>query len=256
MRLYFDPMIPMTTITLVGLGGTGSQLARILARLVFDMRERRLHPPQLRFIDPDRVEARNCGRQLYTPADIGQYKAEVLGKRFNRCLGLDIEWITQAVDAERHFERYSNVVIGAVDNHLARRELARIPGVWLDVGNHYAAGQVCIGSSRDWQQIMAGLETGREKTRWLPNAALLFPSLLEPEPVNESTLEPASCSDRVIRGEQHLLINDLVATIAGGYLYKLLHQQPIETFLSYISLDSLTVRSLALNRDEMLPYMS
>ena len=61
----FDPNIHIETVTVVGLGGTGAQVARHVARIVFDMRRSRLHAPQIVFIDPDTVEAKNVGRQLY-----------------------------------------------------------------------------------------------------------------------------------------------------------------------------------------------
>ena len=119
----FDPNTHIQTITVVGLGGTGAQIARSVARMVYDMKGTRLHTPQIVLIDPDKVEHKNVGRQLYTEADVGQSKAHVLMRRFNMALGLDIIAIDQPVNAERHFERWGNLIVGAVDNHLARREL-------------------------------------------------------------------------------------------------------------------------------------
>ena len=252
----FDPMIHISQITLVGCGGTGGQLARTIARVVYDMKQRRMHAPKIRLIDPDIVELKNCGRQLFVPGDCGKPKAEVLGRRFNRALGLDIEWITELVDADKHFEHYSsNLVVGAVDNHQARRELARINGVWLDCGNHHDSGQICIGTTSDRDFMLRHIDGDDGKYRHLPNAALLFPQLLEPEVETEPTLEPASCADLMVTGDQHILINDLVACVAGQYLYKLLHRQPIQSFLSYVSVDSITVRSLLIEKSELLAYL-
>ena len=90
MARCFDPSFHIRTVTLVGLGGTGSQLSRLLARILYDMRRSRLHTPMLRFIDPDRVELKNCGRQSFCDAEVGQYKAEVLARRYNCALGLEI----------------------------------------------------------------------------------------------------------------------------------------------------------------------
>ena len=44
----FDPNIHIETVTVVGLGGTGAQVARHVARIVYDMRRSRLHTPQHR----------------------------------------------------------------------------------------------------------------------------------------------------------------------------------------------------------------
>ena len=252
----FDPMIHISTITLVGCGGTGSQLARTIARIVYDMKQRRMHTPKIRLIDPDIVEMGNTGRQLFVPNDCGKNKAAVLGRRFNRALGLEIEWITEPVDASKHFDRYSNnVVIGAVDNHEARKELARIAGIWLDTGNHHFEGQICIGTTADRDFMLRHIDGDNGKYRHLPNAALLFPQLLEPEVEIEPIAEPISCTAAVMEGSQHLLVNDLVSCIAGQYLYKLLHRIPIGSFLSYVSVDTMTVRSIPIEKSELLAYL-
>jgi tRNA A37 threonylcarbamoyladenosine dehydratase len=67
--------------------------------MVYDMKAARLHTPQIILIDPDKVEQKNVGRQLYTEADVGQPKAHVLMRRFNMALGLDINAIDQPVSA-------------------------------------------------------------------------------------------------------------------------------------------------------------
>ena len=144
--------------------------------MIYDMRADRKHVPQIVLIDPDTVEMKNVGRQLYTAADVGQKKAHVLMRRFNMALGLDISAIDQPVSAEQHFERWGNLIIGAVDNHLARQELSRVQNaVWIDTGNHYAAGQVCIGNQEDREFMMRHLDGRDGKYLYLPNAALVFP---------------------------------------------------------------------------------
>src|SRR5579871_4736397 len=178
----FDPNIHIVKVTLVGLGGTGAQIARHVARIVYDMRRSRLHTPKLVFIDPDTVEEKNVGRQLFTRAEIGQNKAVALMRRFNCALGLDITAIPEAIRVEQHFERNGgNLVIGAVDNHLARRELAQVQGVWLDCGNHRASGQVILGNTSDRDFALRNIDGHEHRYAYLPNAALLFPALLAPE---------------------------------------------------------------------------
>ena len=107
------------------MGGTGCQVARIAARMLYDMRRSRMHTPQMVLIDPDRIEEKNVGRQgMFVPAEIGEYKAAAIGRRLNLALGLDIAWITEPVNADKHFDRSGSLVISCVDNHLARRELS------------------------------------------------------------------------------------------------------------------------------------
>jgi tRNA A37 threonylcarbamoyladenosine dehydratase len=113
----FDPHIHLKEIVLVGLGGTGAQIARSVARLAYDMGRARLHVPAVRFIDPDTVEEKNIGRQLFSYGDLGQNKARCLAARFNAALGLNIAAIDQPFDAERHVKHASStLLIGAVDN--------------------------------------------------------------------------------------------------------------------------------------------
>jgi len=253
----FDPNLYVKTVTIVGLGGTGAQIARSAARILYDMKARRMHTPQLVLIDPDTVEMKNVGRQLYTAGDVGQPKAHVLMRRFNCALGLNTVGIAEPLNAEKHFERQGGgIVIGAVDNHLARQELSRVKNaLWIDSGNHFDAGQVVIGNQGDREVMLHHLEGKNGKYAYLPNAALVFPQLLEPEPPSPQPIQPVSCAELVQEGSQHLLVNDWVAVVAAQYLYKLLHRQPITSFLSYISSDGIGIRSIPICRDELLTYL-
>ncbi len=254
----FDPNTHIQTITIVGLGGTGAQVARAVARMVYDMKAVRMHRPQIALIDPDRVEQKNVGRQLYTAADVGQKKAHVLMRRFNLALGLDISAIDQPVNADRHFERWGNLIVGAVDNHLARRELARVNGaIWVDAGNHFNAGQVVIGNTGDRETALRYLDGQNSRYPYLPHAGLLFPALLEPEPEVKPQPEPErSCAELVAAREQDVLVNDWMAIVTAQYVYKLLHRQPITSFVSYVSADGMSVRSLPICREELEAFLS
>jgi len=253
----FDPNIYVKTVTIAGLGGTGSQIARSAARIVYDMKARRMHTPQLVLIDPDTVEMKNVGRQLYTAGDVGQPKAHVLMRRFNCALGLDTVGIAEPLNAKKHFERQGGgIVIGAVDNHLARQELSRVKNaLWIDAGNHFDAGQVVIGNQGDREVMMRHLDGKDGKYTYLPNAALVFPQLFEPEPAAPQPTQPVSCAELVEKGSQHLLVNDWVAVVAAQYLYKLLHRAPITSFLSYISSDGIGIRSIPITKDELSAYL-
>lgn len=178
-------------------------------------------------------------------------------RRFNCALGLEIAAVSEGVNAEKHFERYgSNLVIGAVDNHLARRELAQVSGVWLDCGNHRASGQVVLGNTSDRDLVRRQIEGDKGSYHYLPNTALLFPALLEPELTPEADTELLSCADLVLQGDQHLMVNDWMACAAASYLYALLRRQPVTTFATFVSLDGLSVRSLPICGDELTPYLN
>lgn len=252
----FDPHLHLREVVIVGAGGTGAQIARSVARMIYDMRRAQLHAPSLRIIDPDVVSEKNVGRQLFTAADVGQPKALVLMRRFNLALGLDASAIVEPFETERHLPNstHSILLIGAVDNEQARRNLANAEGVlWLDCGNFTNAGQVILGNTSKREWVLRQMETDTPTYRYLPNATLLFPQLLEPEPL--TITPPLSCADLAV-GEQGLVINDLIAAIASQYVWKILYRRPIQSFASFIDGDGLSVRSPMICRDELLPYLT
>jgi PRTRC genetic system ThiF family protein len=254
----FDPHINPRLVVLVGLGGTGSQLARSVCRMIYDMERRGLRVPELLFVDPDVIEAKNVGRQMFTPADVGRFKAETLACRFNRALGLNISWRNEPLNhewfarsASYYREEYaygsSDIIwLGAVDNHEARGKIARLEGTWIDAGNHFASGQVVIGNTTKLEQV----RIIQGKYPYLPSPALIFPQLLEPPAEPER-----SCAELIELGEQHLLVNDMVAGVAAQYLYKLLHRQPITSFITYVDLDGLIMRSVPITEADLNSYV-
>jgi PRTRC genetic system ThiF family protein len=264
-RFIFDPDINIRYITLVGLGGTGSQLARSVCRIIYDMRARNLSVPNITFVDPDIVEAKNVGRQMFAAADIGRYKAEVLARRFSAALGLEIAFYNRAFDARLHTQsRSQTLLLGAVDNHQARKALSEADCLWVDAGNHYASGQVIIGNTRHKPHVWAAIEAKLEDrpklaklsrtttTRFLPNAALLFPQLLK---ADRSKTKDLSCAELIQLGEQHLLINDMIADVASQYVYKLMHRQPINSFVTYVDANELNMRSVPITVDDLAAYI-
>ena len=258
----FDPEINLREIVLVGLGGTGSQLVRSVCRTLFDMKMRNQMVPRLCLVDPDVVEMKNVGRQMFAVADVGHFKAEVLARRFSAALGLNIRFHADLFQPSMAYNGgYGNnrLLLGAVDNHEARCALADCGGLWIDCGNHYSSGQVVIGNTKSTDLIRHEMSQPAKHPkldalsdtytiRHLPTAAVLFPQLLEPPEEPEPAL---SCAELVEIGEQHLLVNDLVADVAAQYVYRLLHRQPIRSFMTYIDTDLMNVRSVPITRAEL-----
>src|SRR3569833_773725 len=76
-------------VHLVGCGGNGSQMLTGLTRqnqAITTLGHRGL---SVVVHDPDTVSEANMGRQLFSAADIGQYKAIALTHRINAFFGLD-----------------------------------------------------------------------------------------------------------------------------------------------------------------------
>jgi len=247
---------------LVGVGGTGGHLARLLARLLVHLRTHSLPVPSLCLIDPDRVEAHNIGRQAFSPLDIDKFKAETVARRWSRALGLEIEWINAPFDPTRHLPSASRaIVIDAVDHHLARQALAgacaSTPHVLVSCGNHRDAGQVSVGNCGDvgeWERYLERtqqLERSQQVTL-LPNAYLLFPELLQPEPLPA----PRSCGLAVAQHEQDLFINEAVALVAAQYLHHLLLRQPIHSFLTFVHLGGMTaMKPIPITHENLQTYL-
>jgi hypothetical protein len=127
----------------------------------------------------------------------------------------------------------------------------------VNAGNHFNAGQVVIGSTSDHETALCYTDGQNGRYSYLPNAGLLFPALFEPEPQAKPQPEPErSCAELVVAREQDLLINDWMAAITSQYVYKLLHRQPITSFVSYVSADDMSVRSVPICGGELSVYLS
>lgn len=140
-------------------------------------------------------------------------------------------------------------------NHLARRELHKAQGILIGAGNYRDGGQVVIGNVADPEQMRRHIDGRDGKYAYLPKEGLLFPALLEPEAPASAPQTDLSCAELVLRGEQDVLVNDWMACAVGQYVYAILRRQPVRTFASFISLDGMSVRSLPICRDELLPYL-
>lgn len=259
--LSYDPSYNIQDIVLVGCGGTGSQVARTLARIVRMMADSGKSTPKLRFVDPDIIETKNVGRQLFQDSSVGMYKAVELARRFNYALGLEIEAIVEPFDHEQHVRHAHNtVIIGAVDNWLARKAIAKAEGaIWIDCGNSRKSGQAVIGSTGDVDRMKYALQninTTRKSISKLPNAGLVYPELLAPDPEEDLLAETLSCAELLERSLQSATINQFVASIASEYLRKLLYREDIYTWFTTISTTSLSMKSTPITLDTLIAHTS
>lgn len=233
-------------IMVVGAGGTGSTLALFLAGLAFHARQKGIQV-ELVLVDHDVVEMKNCGRQAVSlqAAQVGGVpKVADLALRLNAAYGLGIEaWPVkyEAGLARDWFHRDTNgsaparLIIGCVDNHLARQEIARTitaydGRIWaIDSGNEQHSGQVLIGNLTDVSRIRLdplGLCTG------LPSPYVQEPDLLEPDPAahTQSCAEMgdgASGDGASLAETQSLMVNRMAAAIAAQYVATLVLQRQI-----------------------------
>jgi len=215
-RLSSEFTLGHFTVTVVGCGGTGSFAAEGLARLL---------PPRagLVLIDHDRVEERNLIRQNFRQSELGRFKSEALARRLSHDYSLPVAYSTFPVEATEL--RHPGLVIGCVDNGVARRhiaeriekgglrwvggysraaprELQRGPQLvtelwWIDAGNGENFGQILIGNSKGFAE-----ENGRVLA--LPMPTLQRPDILQEVPIQRG------CADIP---EQGPTINQVMAAL-------------------------------------------
>lgn len=107
----------------VGVGGTGSLLARDLPKLLIGTDH------IITLIDGDTVERNNMKRQSYQEHDIGENKAISLSKKINTFYSTNCFAVDQYVTKENLVElinkkaSYIPVIIGCVDNNKTRKIL-------------------------------------------------------------------------------------------------------------------------------------
>lgn len=88
--LVYEPTLQFRTFILVGCGGTGSRIASMLSQFVASTCNHPTIKPLIVFVDDDIVEPKNLARQLFSSADVGEYKAEALARRYSSAFNIPI----------------------------------------------------------------------------------------------------------------------------------------------------------------------
>ena len=224
------PAFDAVHITLVGCGGTGSHIATGLGALLLALGL----PYSLSLIDPDTVETKNVGRQLFAASDVGKPKTEVIAARLANAYGIVPYVGTRYVDAldwQTLEPRVLHLVIGAVDNPAARSVIAnavkRADGAlwWLDCGNENASGQVLLGNIADARKMRGAATLGLIDR--LPAPHVVYPDLIQSA---RPAKRAASCAELTALGEQGLMVNRMVAAWALELLDALLVRREVKWF--------------------------
>ena len=242
----------------VGAGGTGSFVVPAIARLIYELKQQQNKSAEMLIVDPDVVENGNIPRSNFCFAEVGRYKAQALAERVSTAWGIETSFSCERFDADKHLKssnsdyRNLTLIVGCVDNYLARREMHRALDEfrsygeasrvwWIDGGNGKTAGQVLLGSSTKPLKPEQYF-TGTSICRALPSPSLQHRDLLEPEKLEARS--DVSCPERVRLGEQGLNINQRVAIEMVEILSSLLLTRDLRRFAVYFELESGTTRSL------------
>lgn len=241
----------------VGAGGTGSFAVPAIARLIYELRQQQNKQVEMLIVDPDIVETGNIPRSNFCFAEVGRFKAQTLAERIATAWGIETSFSCENFDSEKHLKssnsdyRSLTIIVGCVDNYLARREMHRALDEfrsygdqsrlwWIDGGNGKSSGQVLIGSTTKRLKPEQYF-TGTSICRALPAPTLHHPDLLEPEKAPVSSEE--SCPERVRLGDQGLNVNQRVAIEMAEMLSSMLLTRSLKRFAVYFDLESGTTKS-------------
>lgn len=231
------------TVDLVGAGGTGSQMLQSLARMDYAL-YRLGHPGlKVRVWDRDLVSESNIGRQLFSPADMGLPKSEVLVTRINAFYGLNWDAVSDFYPSG-NINPY-NIIITAVDSVKSRFDVERFlherkniysgydetkPYYWMDFGNQTNSGQVVLGSIGKIKQPKSKHQT----VSHLKTVTELF----DLTKVNEEDSGP-SCSLAEALSRQDLFINSALCQMGSALLWKLFMEGCVSVNGLYLNLSTL-----------------
>lgn len=228
-----QPYNPVT-INLIGAGGTGGQLLTALARMNHALTALGHAGLFVRVFDNDIVDAANLGRQLFTTAELGQYKAVALINRINRFFGTNWKAIIVRYDKASLKDKdlaSATITISCVDTVAARYEIAEIlqhltnhysgrnrVKYWLDFGNSRSSGQVILSTLEKIKQPVS------EQYRPVESLPLVTDEYQDLLAASEDADETPSCSLAEALSKQDLFINSALANCGASLLWQLFRE--------------------------------
>ena len=195
---------------IVGVGGTGSLLARDIPKLIYQLSSKML------LIDGDIVEEKNMIRQSYQRHDINENKAIALSRKINTFYGNICEAYDKYVTKDEiialldKYSEYVPVLIGCVDNDKTRALLEatfkKLPQcVYIDSANSEFEGNVFVTLKENERRI------GKLRSESYELSNDLHPS-------------EKSCEAQAAEGNTQFLVTNLkMATVIIEHISAILH---------------------------------
>lgn len=204
-------------IAVAGIGATGSQFCRHLARIQGILESVDIYMNVILF-DPDIVEEHNVFKQVFSQGEIGVNKAMAVAIKTNRFYGTQWTAVPDKIEEKllKGFRSDNWIIVSATDSVKARKKISELlyktqNSYWLDMGNKSHHGQIILGDCKS-----------------LPTIMDLYPNMKEDE------FTP-SCSVWDSISRQSLFINDHMATHAAELLWNLLYYKNINYHGCYIN---------------------
>lgn len=250
-----NPQHPVT-VSLIGVGGTGSQVLTNLARLDVTLRALNHSGLFVTVYDPDIVTESNIGRQLFGCSDIGLNKAQCLVTRLNNFFGNDWRAVPNLYPSDIKSMRkddVSNITISCTDNIKSRLDIWKVlnacpvseyrdyssPLYWLDFGNTRTSGQVVLGT------VPAKIKQPKS-IQYIPVGSLkVITRYVKYAHIKESDSGP-SCSLAEALEKQDLFINSTLAQLGCDLLWKMFRHGMLEHHGLYLNLATMKVNPIVI----------
>lgn len=243
-KYFFNPTHPIT-ITLIGVGGTGSLILSRLARIDFALKN--LNHPGLFVIalDNDIVERNNIGRQNFNINDVGENKAFVLISKINANFGLNWKAMKENYTTNLENPLTTNIVITCVDNGKFRDSFNdwflslenkvngysyEKPYYWLDLGNSKKKSQIVLGS-------LPIKQPNSKKYKTIPKLKTIIECFGKTEVYDTVELQGNSCSYNGKLEQQSLFINDAISVFAADLIFEILNTKMIQKQGVFLNLE-------------------
>lgn len=245
-----NPTNPVT-VSIIGAGGTGSQVATALARINYSLIQLGHAGLQVKLIDDDVITSANTGRQLFADAEMDLPKSVALINRLNRFFGTNWKAETEPVTETSPVNQYSaQIIISCVDTVSARFTIGELPKsahkennhfmcplYWLDFGNGQFTGQALLSTIGRIEQPPSKKFT---TVAMLPQVT----SEYEQELKNKMEDRLPSCSLAEALRKQDLFINSTLANIGCSILWNMFREGMIHHRGFFLNLKTLQAQGI------------
>lgn len=232
------------TVSVFGVGGTGSFLISKLARLNVALQTIHHYPGiHVTAYDDDIIEEHNYVRSTFSPADASLFKSSTLMSRINRYYGL--KWKGYDRRFLKNTDKSTNIVFLCVDSLKSRKEIMRdMPRTgydWtkhlytFDIGNELNYGQIIITDTEN-----TNLNNSSNKSLRIPHYSwLLFK-------MKDETNKP-NCSMKESLSAQSLYINEFMALVTAETFKDFILSPKIDYNSIFINLESMIIKKGMIN---------
>lgn len=265
-------------IVQIGTGGTGGYLVQHIAQLLGTSKTKAAYV----IADPDVVESKNLGNQLFLPSEVGLKKADVLASRYSAAYGLDIGSFSESyIESPEHLKglfsaEYMNItvndqrtlflpiIIGCVDNNFSRRIMYDLfkslkTCIWIDAGNEattvphdwqtrpkeqWSEEELKAYRESGWSgQVVCGVNTNLYKQDCVVD---VFPDIL----TDEDEIRPSelSCTELSASEPQRLIVNKYAALSILSILNQIVDGHEISSHLTFFHARNGYIRSTGIQK--------